>query len=115
MNSINDTEDSENLENLKNFKNSLEIIINDENNKIFLKNHNFGINLDIKEWKLTGLNVIVGLNGCGKTNFLKLIREIVVEKLNSLKPKYVVRLLSFGRESENYDPEKINHPLVDSY
>ena len=94
------------------FKQNLKKRIQDNFSKYF-KNHNFE-SIDINEWDIRSFNAIVGLNGCGKTNFLKVIRETIVESLNYPLPLYVVRLLSFGRESENYDPDKRNHPFVDS-
>ena len=61
--------------------------------------------LDISQWRIQRLNVIIGENGSGKTNFLKVIRENIVNSLNRPFPKYVVRLLSYGSETENYDPD----------
>ena len=80
----------------------------------YYKNHNFQ-DINIDEWIINDFNVIVGTNGCGKTNFLKVLRETITDSINYPVAKYVVRFLSFGRESENYDPNKRKHPLIDSH
>jgi len=58
------------------------------------------------------LSVISGENGTGKSSLLKLLRQKIIKVYNNPLPKYVVRFLSNGEISDNYDPEKNNHPLI---
>ena len=58
------------------------------------------------------LSVITGENGIGKSSLLKLLRQKIVKIYNNPLPKYVLRFLSNGDISDNYDPEKYKHPLI---
>ena len=62
--------------------------------------------------KFKMLSVIIGENGTGKSNLLKLLRQKIIKIYNNPYPEYVVRLLSNGEISDNYDPEKHHHPFI---
>jgi ABC-type branched-subunit amino acid transport system ATPase component len=59
---------------------------------------------------LSDFTVIVGENGVGKTNFLKALRQYVVQHKNFEKPSYVIRFLTYGEINDDYDPNK--HPFI---
>ena len=70
----------------------------------------------IKDFKM--LNIITSLDGVGKTRLLQSIRIFTNNCLNknalvtsSLrnKPKFVIRLLSKGVESDSYEPKQHEH------
>ena len=73
-----------------------------------------GLNLDnntkkIDNNELKMFTVVTGKNGVGKTQLLKYIQSIVNHK-NKCFPFFIVRTLTYGEDSDNYEPE--NHPFV---
>ena len=59
------------------------------------------------------LSVFTGKNGVGKTKFLNFVRHSIVNENNKAYPNIIVRVLTYGEETDNYDPDLTVHPLVD--
>ena len=60
------------------------------------------------------LSVFTGQNGVGKTKFLNYIRHSIVNEKNKAYPNIIVRVLTYGEETDNYDPDLTVHPIVEN-
>ena len=85
-----------------------------------LINHQInGLNLDHEAINLLNndlkmLSVFTGKNGVGKTKLLKFMRQSIVNGENKAYPNFIVRVLTYGEETDNYQPDLNDHPLVEN-